>query len=55
MGVAISGKIIYQGGQITRGFSGIVTPNKGFKVDAPQSIDGAKFTSVAEVQAEWLK
>ncbi|EIQ1940982.1 hypothetical protein LUT55_004655 [Escherichia coli] len=55
MGVAISGKIIYQGGQITRGFSGIVTPNQGVKVNAPQSIDGAKFTGVAEVKAEWLK
>ena len=54
-GVLISGLIVYEGGQITKGYSGTVTPTSGFKVDAPKSIEGAKFSATAKTQAEWFR
>lgn len=54
-GVAVSGLAVYEGGQITYGYSGIVTPNRGFTMNVPESIDGAKFKGIASSQAQWIK
>ncbi|MFQ6246870.1 hypothetical protein ACLMPP_20655 [Yersinia enterocolitica] len=54
-GVAVSGVAVYEGGQITHGYFGTVTPSRGFTMDVPKSIDGAKFKGIASSQAQWIK
>ncbi|EKN3608773.1 hypothetical protein [Yersinia enterocolitica] len=54
-GVTVSGVAVYEGGQITYGYFGAVTPSRGFTMDVPKSIDGVKFKGIASTQYQWIK
>lgn len=54
-GVLVSGKVIYEGGQSSFGYSGFVAPGRDYTIQAPASYQGKKKTGLAETYAQWLK
>ena len=54
-GVYINGTLVYEGGQITRGYSGFLRPGQNVKMDYPKVIDGKKFQGLAATNHQWLK
>ena len=53
-GVYVSGKLVYEGGQITRGYSGFLKPGQNVKMDYPKEINGKKFIGTAASNYQWL-
>ena len=53
-GVYVSGTLVYQGGQTTRGYSGFLRPGQNVKMDYPKEINGSKFSGTASSNHQWL-
>lgn len=53
-GVYVNGILVYQGGQITRGYSGFLRPGQNVKMDYPKEINGKKFIGLASSNHQWL-
>lgn len=53
-GVYVSGTLVYQGGQTTRGYSGFLKPGQNVKMDYPKEINGSKFIGTASSNHQWL-
>lgn len=54
-GVFVSGKVVYAGGQDVFGYSGIVSPNNKFIIDAPDSYNGNSKIGLADGFTQWFK
>lgn len=53
-GVYVNGTLVYEGGQITRGYSGFLKPGQNVKMDYPRSIDGKNFKGTSSSNHQWL-
>lgn len=53
-GVYVNGLLVYEGGQITRGYSGFLRPGQNVEMDYPTIIDGKKFKGTAASNHQWL-
>ncbi|EPB0598987.1 hypothetical protein ACRAB5_005078 [Escherichia coli] len=54
-GVYVSGLFVYDGGQTTVRFTGVVNPSRGDKLDYPESVDGKNFKGTASTSYQWIK
>ncbi|EGI42462.1 protein CexE (CfaD-dependent expression extracytoplasmicprotein) [Escherichia coli TA280] len=52
--VYVSGLFIYEGGQITRRYSGNVAPGHDHYFSEPKEIDGKKFSSLGQTNYQWV-
>jgi hypothetical protein len=54
-GVLVSGRVIYDGGQSSFGYSGVVGPGRDYTISAPTHYNGKKSTGLADTYTQWLK
>ena len=51
----MSGRVIYDGGQSSFGYSGVVGPGRDYTISAPTHYNGKKSTGLADTYTQWLK
>lgn len=55
LGVQVSGKVVYEGGQDSIGYFGIVKQGGNYIVQAPETLNGNKKKGFADTYTQWLQ